>query len=361
MALILLKSDLSRIQRNFGSDTRTAGNTDISKRVGVKKDLNTAILPRTNILDSNGNVQINYDEDNPFQTPIDRDISKLEIHWDSVKDSYYAKGPTNDILGLKKESRLGSPNQPYVIREIGQRWDGSDVATVGNTVDFFRGGASTIAGRVAGDLVRTFKFLTDNPGFTVKQFGLQAMNVGGDLGARANFYNPISPLLNTVPLLHFERHIDIPVLSDNIRQRFVGSSALEKLHLGSHKKNARYKKLDALGALKSVIGIGGKPSLKDIDNTEQVRAIGQQGVERPNNDVKSITADLVNLIPYGSRDVAKINTKTEDDLDFVPFRFKDINNNKYIIFRALLSGITDSFSPEYASERYVGRPDQVYV
>ncbi len=361
MALILLKSDLSRIQRNFGSDTRTAGNTDISKRVGVKKDLNTAILPRTNILDSNGNVQINYDEDNPFQTPIDRDNSKLEIHWESAKDSYYAKGPTNDILGLKKESRLGSPNQPYVIREIGQRWDGSDVATYSNTVDFFRGGVSTLAGRVAGDFVRTGKFLLDNPGFTVNQYGLQAMNVGGDLGARANFYNPISPLLNTVPLLHFERHIDIPDLSDNIRQRFVGSSALEKLHLGSHKKNARYKKLDALGALKSVIGIGGEPSLKDIDNTEQVRAIGQQGVERPNNDVKSITADLVNLIPYGSRDVAKINTKTEDDLDFVPFRFKDINNNKYIIFRALLSGITDNMTPEFAAERYVGRPDQVYV
>ena len=236
MALVTLKSDLSRIRRKFGSNTKTAGNTDISKRVGVKKDLNTAILPRTNMLDSNGNVQINYDEKNKFQVPIDRSNSKLEIHWDSAKDSYYAKGPTNDILGLKKESRLGSPNQPYVIREIGQRWDGSDVATYSNTVDFFRGGVSTLAGRVAGDFVRTGKFLLDNPGFTVNQYGLQAMNVGGDLGARANFYNPISPLLNTVPLLHFERHIDIPDLSDNIRQRFVGSSALEMLHLGSHKK-----------------------------------------------------------------------------------------------------------------------------
>ena len=54
MAFILLKSDLSRIRRKFGSNTKTAGNTDISKRVGVKKDLNTAILPRTNMLDSNG-------------------------------------------------------------------------------------------------------------------------------------------------------------------------------------------------------------------------------------------------------------------------------------------------------------------
>ena len=362
MALVTLKSDLSRIRRKFGSNTKTAGNTDISKRVGVKKDLNTAILPRTNMLDSNGNVQINYDEKNKFQVPIDRSNSKLKIHWDDAQDSYYAKGPTNDILGLKKESRLGSPNQPYVIREIGQRWDGSDVATYSNTVDFFRGGASTLAGRVAGDFVRTGKFLLDNPGFTVNQYGLQAMNVGGDLGARANFYNPISPLLNTVPLLHFERHIDIPDLSDNIRQRFVGSSALEKLHLGSHKKNARYKKLDALGALKSVIGIGGEPSLKDIDNTEQVRAIGQQGVDRPNNDVKSITADLVNLVPYGSYSETSEPSLTQiANSDFIPFRFKDINNNKYIIFRALLSGITDNMTPEFAAERYVGRPDQVYV
>ena len=35
--------------------------------------------------------------------------------------------------------------------------------------------------------------------------------------------------------------------------------------------------------------------------------------------------------------------------------------NKSIVFRAILSGITDTFSPEYAEERYVGRPDSVYV
>ena len=344
MAIVDLKSDLSQI------------------RVKVKRGLNNVTLPRTNMLDSNGNVQINYDEKNKFQVPIDRSNSKLEIHWESgVGKKYYKRGLSNeDELGYRNNDKFGF-DQPYVIKEIGDKW-GPDVMSSWDT-GIVRGGAGTLAGRVAGDLKRTSKFILSPKGlaFTAKQFGLQVMNVGGDLGERANIYNPISPLLNTVPLLHFERHIDIPVASDIIRQGFVGSSALEKLHLGSHKKNARYKKLDALGALKSVIGIGGEPSLKDIDNTEQVRAIGQQGVERPNNDVKSITADLVNLIPYGSRDVAKINTKTEDDLDFVPFRFKDINNNKYIIFRALLSGITDNMTPEFAAERYVGRPDQVYV
>ena len=367
MALILLKSDLSRIQRNFGSDTRTAGNTDISKRVGVKKDLNTAILPRTNILDSNGNVQINYDEDNPFQTPIDRDISKLEIHWDSVKDRYYAKGSTNDILGLKKESRLGSPNQPYVIREIGQRWDGSDVAAYSNTVDFFRGGASTIAGRVAGDLVRTGKFLLDYPGFTVKQAGLQILNVGGDLGERANIYNPISPLLNTVPIVHTKRHIDIPIASDILRdgvstlinkvpllKGLTFSKANDAVHTGDPFSKFAFdikrKQVKAIGEQ----GRGGGP--REANIFKKLR-LGYSVDTRLADDITS--GDRLNLVPYGSKTLDQITES--DNNDFVPFRFKDVNNNKYIVFRALLSGIADNMTPEFAAERYVGRPDQVYV
>ena len=35
--------------------------------------------------------------------------------------------------------------------------------------------------------------------------------------------------------------------------------------------------------------------------------------------------------------------------------------NNSIVFRVILSGITDTFSPEYSAERYVGRPDNVYV
>ena len=74
----------------------------------------------------------------------------------------------------------------------------------------------------------------------------------------------------------------------------------------------------------------------------------------------SVGVDRVNLIPYGKRDVAQYNGKTEDQLDFIPFKFRDRNNN-LIVFRALLSGITDQFTPEYSEERYVGRPDNVYV
>ena len=75
----------------------------------------------------------------------------------------------------------------------------------------------------------------------------------------------------------------------------------------------------------------------------------------------SVGVDRVNLLPYGKRDKAKTaDNKTEDTLDFIPFRFEDRNGN-IMVFRALLSGITDQFTPEYSEERYVGRPDNVYV
>ena len=35
--------------------------------------------------------------------------------------------------------------------------------------------------------------------------------------------------------------------------------------------------------------------------------------------------------------------------------------NRYIIFRAILDGISDTITPEYGEERYIGRPDKVYV
>ena len=62
--------------------------------------------------------------------------------------------------------------------------------------------------------------------------------------------------------------------------------------------------------------------------------------------------DKANLHPYGSE---------EYDGDFIPFKFKDVVNNKFIIFRAILGGISDSISPDWSDERFIGRPDKVFV
>ena len=73
--------------------------------------------------------------------------------------------------------------------------------------------------------------------------------------------------------------------------------------------------------------------------------------------------DKVNMTPYGaSVDGEEINIngsiKTKD---FIKFRFRDVVNDKYIIFRAILDGISDSISPEFGEEKYIGRPDKVYI
>ena len=76
----------------------------------------------------------------------------------------------------------------------------------------------------------------------------------------------------------------------------------------------------------------------------------------PGKDGKYTTdlVDKVNMYQYGNGDI-------QDDADYIKFKIYDVVNSKYIIFRAFLSGISETLSPEWASERYIGRPDSVHV
>ena len=47
--------------------------------------------------------------------------------------------------------------------------------------------------------------------------------------------------------------------------------------------------------------------------------------------------------------------------DFIKFRIRDAVNGKWLIFPAHLGTITDTVTPEYSTERYIGRPDAVHI
>jgi hypothetical protein len=69
------------------------------------------------------------------------------------------------------------------------------------------------------------------------------------------------------------------------------------------------------------------------------------------------------MIPYG-QDYPQEDPNTdvtEGVDDFIKFKFYDKYNDKWIIFRAIISGISDSISPEWSGTKYLGRPDKVYV
>ena len=61
--------------------------------------------------------------------------------------------------------------------------------------------------------------------------------------------------------------------------------------------------------------------------------------------------DRINLHEYGE----------DYNEDYIKFKFYDTINKKFIIFPAILAGISDSVTPEWNTERYIGRPDNVHV
>ena len=73
---------------------------------------------------------------------------------------------------------------------------------------------------------------------------------------------------------------------------------------------------------------------------------------------KSSNINKTNMIAYGDYNNEEELKKQEG---LIPFRFKDVLNNKILSFDAILSGITDTITPEYSSEKYIGRPESVYV
>lgn len=73
--------------------------------------------------------------------------------------------------------------------------------------------------------------------------------------------------------------------------------------------------------------------------------------------------DLINALPYGKdySDVESGNEYREDYGDLIPFKFYHINTGKWIVFRANLTGISDSITPTWNSKEYIGRADKVYT
>ena len=126
----------------------------------------------------------------------------------------------------------------------------------------------------------------------------------------------------------------------------------KKLAEGIHEKT----KVD----LKSLTSVGDPGRLsnaftKKVDDEKEGSGLGEIKLDLTDpQGYKSMAVDRVNATPYG-------HELPNNVTDYVKFKFKDYVNNKPIIFRALLSGISDAITPEWTGTRYIGRPDQVYV
>ena len=90
------------------------------------------------------------------------------------------------------------------------------------------------------------------------------------------------------------------------------------------------------------------------------------GMIRVSGDSKVYSVGVSNAlqVPYGGKYGDLSFATTQDNKlpkDFIKFRIRDAVNGKWLVFPAMLGTITDTVSPEYTQERYIGRPDAVHI
>ena len=113
------------------------------------------------------------------------------------------------------------------------------------------------------------------------------------------------------------------------------------------------KKVYAIGR-QGLVGIG------SVEDGEVFRG----AIKMDGNKYVTDAVDKVNIIPYGGRigedkgkgQSAKEIHQAAEDLDFIPLVFNDVYNKKAIAFRAIVGDITDTITPDWSENTYVGRP-----
>jgi len=127
----------------------------------------------------------------------------------------------------------------------------------------------------------------------------------------------------------------------------------QMLSYGQLSEESRYENTISKAAIERGLGDSGAPGRTAVDEAGNVIQVDAGG------GLKNTLNDHVNLHPYGGTTADEI--ANDENKDFIPFKFRDMVNGKWIIFRAIIESVSDTSSPEYAEERYIGRPDKVYV
>ena len=313
----------------------------------VKTDISSFNWNKSQKHDSN---QGNLPEPPDTTTPP---VPELEKRGKDIDAQYKKLGGNESLRG---ENNLGF-DSPFVIRDIGDSYP--------NFQDgIFRGGLPLQVARAAEDAVRIAKWQLTPKGvlWGLKQALLQNMNPREE----TRKYNTIKTLGSIVPTVHAARHaksflnpIETPRYQDEVEE----SKAIKAMNISADTQTP-----GTIGEnIAAAFGFGkGATDIKDAKNFN----LGS-GKIRTRDGGKTLYAEtLTNTlqVPYGGEygNLTKVfgpdkKAATGAGSDFIKFRIRDAVNGKWLIFPAHLGGITDTVTPEYTSERYIGRPDSVHI
>jgi len=203
------------------------------------------------------------------------------------------------------------------------------------------------------DIKRWAKWnITDGKGlqFNLKQSILQRFNAQKN----TRIYNPVGLFTSLNPFTHAPRHGTWPLglrLTD-----LVDPPTYEKKHPKSEPMENADVTSEASGFGKSIVGLFGKlagpEKAKDYD-------LGTGNIKTDGGKLYSVSVSNTLQVPYHGN----LNEPYASYMpkDFIKFRIRDLVNGKWLIFPAHLGSITDTVTPSYTSEKYIGRPDSTHI
>ena len=275
-------------------------------------------------------------------------------------DSQYTKFGGNE--GLKSEG-LGF-DEPFITKEVGEGY--GDILKIPG---IFYGSTAMSVVRAAEDVVRLGKYVLTPKGvlWGVKQALLQKQNTQ----VNTQKFNPVKGLASIVPMVHAPRH------ANSSLNPFADSETFEDTDEGKRSEtisatDVGTQKQDPEGFFAGLFNFGGGGPAVEESKTYGFTKYGANSTKIKSSDGHLYKVGTSNTlqVPYGGKygdytQVAHRGKMTSNEenkhKDFVKFKIRDAVNGKWLIFPAHLGSITDTISPEYTQDRYIGRPDAVHI
>jgi len=145
-----------------------------------------------------------------------------------------------------------------------------------------------------------------------------------------------------------------------VEKQSDANSRIDSLSVSRKKGNDIVQSLGDSGKTSGWIHLDGMTQKFSAVNSKYL------GVIKGNTNTPNV--DKINMIPAikGTGETNEDGTAKLPDIitsnpDFIKFMFKDVTNDKYLVFRAILDGISDSITPEYSDVKFIGRPDKAYI
>ena len=347
---------------NFGGEQNnrylnSPGNTFINKD-RIDED-NVALIQqegKRSIL-IQGSEVTNITLEDVYQKHIDDliDFDQVKGKTDGRLDMRYDNGrfSANSFLPLAF-SRNGITHEPYVVRGIGdtknivtQALD--DAERIGKYV-LSPDGIKFIAAQNAIGLL-AYKYHRDVISGTDGRYNQSDVDAVG----RQQFqytYNPLSLFSSSIPFIKVRMNRSILLDEDKYTDRDLDLTPNE---------NQKIKKLKNESSLSFPEGFDAPTTLggsitKNVNTSINGNPVNTQG----------ISGDFYTLSDIDKEsDVQNSFKGNKDQLDSIedgyPFYFKDLRNDKLLLFRGYIKDITENIAPSYSSETYVGRSEPVFA